>query len=121
MAVSYVWPTSLPQAVRPNYSETSGALIVRTPMEAGPAKMRRRGKRPDTLAVGFFMSASQVATLRTFVETTLGGTARFGFPHPRTGTQAEVRIVPSDDGTLFSTAYISADLYAVDLALEVLP
>ena len=54
-------------------------------------------------------------------ETTLAGTARFGFPHPRTGAQVEARIVPVDDGALYSLSYVSPDLYAVDLTLEVLP
>ncbi len=121
MAVSYIWPVSLPQYPRTDYSENNGLLIVRTPMDMGPAKMRRRGVRSEVLRVGFYMSKAQIVTLETFVETTLAGTARFGFPHPRTGAQVEARIVPVDDGALYSLSYVSPDLYAVDLTLEVLP
>ncbi len=121
MAVSYIWPAGLPQLVTPQFSESSGALILRTPMDAGPAKMRRRGARPDVLNCAFRMSTAQLTTLATFVNTTLRGTARFGFPHPRTQTQVEVRIVPQQDGALYSDSYLAPNLWSVTLALEVLP
>lgn len=121
MAVSYVWPATLPQAVRVDYSENTGALILRTPMDAGPAKMRRRGARPSKMTLGFFMTSAQVATLETFVLTTLKGTARFGFPHPRTGTQVEARIIPADDGALYSVNYLTPIEWTVSMEIEVLP
>lgn len=121
MAVSYVWPATLPQAVRPDFNEQRGALILRTPMDAGPAKMRRRGNMPAALSVTFNMTDAQVSTLQTFVETTIKGTARFGFPHPRTGTQIEARIVPSGDGQLYGVSYNGPDAWVVSMTLESLP
>jgi len=65
------WPTSLPQyLLTRNYSETAPNLVIRTTMDAGPAKVRRRftaGVRPidgllvltdDQLGVldGFFLN-----------------------------------------------------------------
>lgn len=67
------------------------------------------------------MTEAQVDTLETFVKTTLRGTTRFGFPHPRTRAQVEVRIVPSDDGKLYNLAYIARDVWQVSMSLEVLP
>jgi hypothetical protein len=121
MAVTYVWPGSLPQAVRVDYSENAGALILRTPMDSGPAKLRRRGQRPDVMKVGFYMTPAQVTTLETFVKSTLKGTARFGFPHPRTNAAIEARIIPTDDGELYSASYVGPGIYAVDMQIEVLP
>jgi hypothetical protein len=121
MAVSYVWPVTLPQAVRVDYSESTGALILRTPMDAGPAKMRRRGQRPSKMRLGFFMTSTQVAALETFVLTTIKSTARFGFPHPRTGAQIEARLIPSDDGALYSISYSAPMEWTVDMEIEVLP
>lgn len=121
MAVSYVWPVGLPQRVLTDYSEDDGALILRTPMDAGPAKLRRRGTRPSRMQVAFNMDTSQVATLRTFVLDTLKGTARFGFPHPRTGTQVEARIVPGEDGGLYSVRYLAPGKWQVSMELEILP
>lgn len=118
---SYVWPSSLPQTPLASYSEISGAIILRTQPDAGPAKMRRRGQRPDTLSVQFDMSSAQVETLRTFAMETLRGTARFDFTHPRTLQTVEVRIVPQDNGALFTLSYLLPDYWQVSLQLEVLP
>lgn len=116
-----IWPSSLPQMPLDNYSETTGVLIIRTQTDAGPAKMRRRGQRSDTLSVSYNMSTTQVAALRTFVQDTLQGVLRFSYPHPRTGSAVEVRIVPQGDGNLFNTSYILPNYYQVSLQLEVLP
>jgi hypothetical protein len=121
MAVSYVWPGTLPQNVAQNYAETGGALILRTPMDAGPAKLRRRGMRPQTLQVSLDMTTAQVAIMETFILDTLRGTSRFGFPHPRLQSEAEVRLVPSSDGQLYGITYKSPNCWTVALALEILP
>jgi len=117
----YTWPPSLPQRPLTSYSETSGAIILRTQPDAGPAKMRRRGKRPDTLDVQFNMSSTQVETLKGFVIDTLRGTVRFNFTHPRTLENVEVRVVPQGDGALFSLSYLLPEYWQVALQLEVLP
>jgi hypothetical protein len=121
MAYSFIWPLTLPQKPKTNYSESSGVLLLRTPMDAGPAKIRRRGTRPDTMQVSYDLSTTQVATLETFLKDTLQGTARFGFVHPRTNQTVEVRVVPQGDGALYSTSYIMPELWSVSLQLEVLP
>ena len=121
MAYTYIWPLTLPQKPNTNYSESSGVLILRTPMEAGPAKMRRRGVRPSPLQLTFDMSTAQVALLETFAKDTLQGITRFGFPHPRTEEIVEVRIIPQGDGALFSINYMMPDRWSVSLQLEVLP
>jgi hypothetical protein len=121
MAYSYTWPGTLPNAVRLDFAQSSGVLILRTPMDAGPAKMRKRGAKPDVLKVGFFMNSTQIGTLDNFVKNTLKGTARFGFTHPRTEAIVECRILPSDDGLLYTANFLSADTYSVDMTFEVLP
>ena len=118
---AYTWPAGLPQNVRRDYSEQSGVLILSTPMDAGPAKMRNRGTKPTTLAVGFYMSDAQILTLETFIKSTIKGTARFDFPHPRTGATVEVRIVPDQDGVLYSASFNAPGEYTVDMTLEVMP
>lgn len=118
---AYVWPGSLPQRPLSSYSETSGAIVLRTQTDSGPAKMRRRGKRPDTLNVQFDMSTAQCETLRVFTQNTLMATARFDFTHPRTLAVVEVRIVPQGDGQLFTLAYLLPEYWQVSLQFEVLP
>lgn len=121
MAYTYVWPTSLPQKPLTNYSENTGVLVIRTQPDAGPAKLRRRGQRPDNLSVQYNMSTSQVETLRGFIQDTLRGTTRFGYTHPRTGQVVEVRVVPQSDGAMYTVSYLLPDYWQVSLQLEVLP
>lgn len=121
MAVSYVWPAGLPQVVEKGFSESIGLNVLRTPMDAGPAKMRRRSLRPSIMNVSFLLTTAQVATLETFVLTTLNGTARFGFPHPRKGVQVETRIVPGSDGMYYNISYRAPGYYGVAMQLEILP
>lgn len=121
MAYSHIWPLSLPQKPNTNYSESSGVLVLRTPMDAGPAKMRKRGVRPSPLQLTFDMSTAQVALLETFTQDTLQGITRFGFPHPRTEEIVEVRIIPQGDGALFSINYILPERWSVSMQFEVLP
>ena len=121
MAYTYVWPVGLPQSPQKGFTESIGALIIRTPMDAGPAKQRYRGRRSNELQVSFVMTTAQVSTLENWIVNTLRGTARFGFPHPRTSTVVETRIVPQGDGELFKTAYLAPGYWSVSLKLEILP
>lgn len=119
--MAYVWPGSLPQVPQKGYSETGGALIVRTPMDGGPAKQRRRGNLPSKLTVSFIMTTTQVATLETFVKSTTKGTARFEFPHPRTQQTVEVRMVPQGEGDLYTITYLAPGYWTINTSFEVLP
>ena len=121
MAYAYIWPSALPQKPNTDYSESSGVLVIRTAVDAGPAKMRRRGKRTETMQVSFDMSDAQVDSLDAFIKDTLRGTARFGFPHPRLSTVVEARIVPQSDGAMYSISYMVVDRWKVSMQLEILP
>ena len=118
---SYTWPPTLPQDVRTDFTEAGGALILSSPMDKGSPKRRRRGNKPAILTVGFYMTTAQVATFETFIKTTIKGTARFDFPHPRTGATIEVRPVPQGDGDLYRVGYVSPIEWSVDMVLEVMP
>lgn len=121
MAYSYLWLTSLPQKPDTDYSETGGVNIIRSPMDSGPAKQRKRGNKPQVLNMTFTMSDSQVVAFENFVKTTLNGTARFGFPHPRLGTVVEARIVPQSSGDLYTIGYLTPIRYSVKVQMEILP
>lgn len=121
MAAAYTWPPSLPQEVLPDYSESGGVLILRTPVDKGPAKQRRTGARPDVLSVAFQMNATQLELFRTFVNGSIRGTARFVFPHPRLKTPIEVRMIPEESGKLFNVSYLKPNYWKITLSLEVMP
>lgn len=121
MAYSYTWPTTLPQAPQKGFTEDKGFIVLKTTMDAGPAKVRKRGKRPDVLNVSFIMTNAEVVILQNFVENNIKGTARFGFPHPRLFTTAEVRIVPQGDGVMYNLSHLAPNYYTVTMQLEVMP
>jgi hypothetical protein len=122
MASTINWPISLPQRARRNsYTEKHGVLVTSTPMDAGPAKLRRRGNKPVLLTAEYIMTAAQLDTLETFVKTTLMGVKRFNHVHPRTLASVEVRLVPTGDGEYYSFAYISSTEFSVSLTFEILP
>lgn len=115
------WPPDLPQSPQKGFTETGGVFLVRTPMDAGVAKTRKRGSKPNTLNLSFIMTKDQTATLESFVKTTLQGASRFRFNHPRLNTISEVRIVPQQGGDMYTITYIAPGFYSVQLTLEVLP
>lgn len=121
MAYTYSWPSTLPQVPQKGFTESVGVNIIRTPTDAGPAKMRRRGKRPNTLNLSFIMTTSQTTILESFVGNTIKGTARFGFTHPRTAQIVETRIVPTQDGQLYTYTYLAPGYWTVALTFEILP
>ena len=121
MAVSYIWPPSLPQHVAATYGEDGGVNLLQTSMDAGPPKTRRRGNRPDVMTVGFYMTDVQVEAFEEFVKDTIRGAARFGFPHPRRGTQVEVKIVPESGSKLYTLSYLAPNRWMATMTLVVLP
>jgi len=117
------WPPGVPQIPQKGFTESGGALIIRSPMDAGPAKERRRGRSPNTMQVSFIWTDAQTQTFENFVETTLRGTKRFTFIHPRKPTEpaVEVRLVPSGSGTLYNIAYLAPGYTTTSFQLEILP
>ena len=121
MAYTYTWPAWLPQVPQKGFTETGGVNIIRTPTDAGPAKQRRRGKRSSTLNLSFIMTTAQTTQLESFIDNTIKGTARFGYLHPRTNQTIEARIVPTQDGQLYTYTYLAPGYWTVALTFEVLP
>jgi len=121
-----IWPTTLPQSPQKGFTESIGANIIRSPMDAGPAKMRYRGKSPNQMNLSFIMTTAQVDTLETFVNDTLKGVKRFSFKHPRYAGQqnqptVEVRIVPQNGGQSYQLQYMAPGYWTVTTQFEILP
>jgi hypothetical protein len=119
--MSILWPSTLPASpLYDGYSESMPNYTLRSSMDSGPSKVRRKcSALPWMMTVNFNLSASQLSALVTFIETTLiGGTLRFEFSHPRTGSTVECRVAGSDSLMQFAPRGRS---WAVALTLEVLP
>jgi len=116
------WPTlPFPQNPQRGYQETIGTNIIRSPMDAGPAKQRVRSKRPSTMALQFLLTKDEVDTLQNFIDNIIYGVRRFSFPHPRTEAIVECRLVPQGEGQFFTISYVAPGYYNVNLQFEVLP
>lgn len=118
---AYTWPATLPQTPLPGFSASRSVNILSTEMDMGPAKRRRRSAGIEQMSVSFYMTTAQIATLNNFINNTIKGTARFDFAHPITGVVVEVRIVPQQNSELYSISYYTPTLWAVSMALEVVP
>jgi len=116
---SLVWPSTIPdKPLVDAYNETPPRDVVKSPMDVGPAKMRRRttsGVRK--FSVTMMMTDAEVADLDTFYETTTrNGVLRFDLENPRTGTTVEMRFMEAPKYKL-----VSEDDYEVSMKLEALP
>jgi len=90
------WPATLPQdALIDGYDERPPETALRTPMDAGPAKVRRRftaGVR--VVSATEALTRAQVDTLDAFYLTDLqGGALSFDWTHPRTQAAVQFRFV----------------------------
>jgi hypothetical protein len=88
------WPSSLPDYVlQQGHNEALANVSMRSQMDAGPAKVRRRftaGPRMVNAIVR--LTTGQTLTLDTFFETTLvGGSLAFDWVLPRTQASRSFR------------------------------
>ena len=116
------WPAELPQdPLLAGYGDSPPETAIRTPMDVGPDKIRRRitaGVKP--VAFSLDLTQSQKERLELFYETdTSGGSVRFDWvDHGATGTppvEYHFRAPPSFRRFATSTKWIAA------LALEIMP
>jgi len=116
---SQVWPASLPQSPLINGSEeTTPNNIVRTQMDQGPAKVRRRSTaNVKPVKMQFVMDKAQLNTFETFFNDTVkGGALKFDFPEPVTQTVKEYRFKGQPTKTP-----LSATLFRIEVEMEELP
>ena len=89
------WPATLPKPLSDSYGETAPDGTIRTNMDSGPAKMRRRyTAAPRMFALVMHLTSDQYDDFdEFFVTTSRMGSLRFDFTHPRTGDACEARFV----------------------------
>jgi len=84
------WPTSLPLPEQAGYSEQQANNILRTQMDAGAPKQRRRYTAVyTTVKFQMTLTSAQTATLMSFYN--LVGAGSFYWTHPRTGASVTAR------------------------------
>jgi hypothetical protein len=113
------WPETLPQSpLVEGFRETPADNSLRTAMETGPAKLRRRATSGAAgLTAGFLLDAAQLAALDIFYADTLqGGTLPFDFTHPISGETISCRFRQPP-----SRAALNGGYFRSVLELEVVP
>ncbi len=115
------WPPELPQSFdAEGFRETPPSLAVRSPMDIGPAKVRRRQTVGPTTFDGQLppLSYDQANILVWFWQAVCeGGVLSFTWKHPRTQATAKCRFVEPPAMTHFA----GAALWRASLKVEVLP
>ena len=114
------WPATLPRRFEQRgYQQALPDTVLRTSVESGPDKRRRRfTAAPRPLSGSMFLTSAQIGELETFHEGSIGGGAlAFDFPDPfdSTVTLSVAFLDPP------SWSNVGGDLYSVRLNLEVLP
>lgn len=112
------WPASLPQdPLAPEYSERGGGNVVRTQMDVGPPKLRRRYTGEITeYAIGLYLTQAQVATLETFYTTTLvHGTTAFDWKDFRSGASKSYTFASRP---IYAPAPNAGDTWHVSFSLQ---
>jgi len=113
------WPTSLPDyPLIQGYQESRQSGVVRTQMDTGPPKARRRFDATITeFQIKLRLTTSQISTLESFFEVDLDyGALRFDWTHPRTDNAVQFRFT----GT-YQVSVMANDLFEVTATLELLP
>jgi hypothetical protein len=88
------WPLTLQQRLESDgFSIEKGETVIRSEMDVGPVKVRRRSTRPiDMVSASILLTAVQYAAFETFYNTTTnGGTTPFDWVHPITEAAAVFR------------------------------
>lgn len=112
------WPSTLPQSPDMTYGESIKDTVIRTEMDAGPAKTRQRYTRLQReMQVTYTLTADQRKTFYTFLGSIKGGALSYNMKDPLSGDIMVVRI----KGGIKSMGYIAPDIWRVAFDLEVLP
>lgn len=108
-----VWPSDLP-LLRDGFTESPVDRVIRSNMEIGPAKIRRRSTnaiRPAS--VKMFLTDAQLTTFDTFFNT--NDALAFTFTNPRTSVAETARFVNTPSYVLDDT------MWRVTVNLELMP
>ncbi len=112
------WPATLPKPLMAGFKETQAQNSIRSDMETGPAKVRRRTTaNAGQMEFSLLLTSAQLDTLLGLFEDDLySGSLAFTFTHPRTAESLSCRF-------LSPPTYVpaSGSFYNASVSLEVLP
>lgn len=114
------WPGTLPDLVsQPDYEEGFADVVIRSPMDTGRPKRRRRFTAAiKSLKVTIPLSGVELDIFTAFYEDDIkGGSLSFNYTHPRTGVAIVVAFVSVPQ----PARPFGVDRFSVTLDLEIIP
>ena len=114
-----LWPEALPAApLAERYQETLADTLVRSKVDQGPDKLRRRTTAGVAeISASYMLDTDQSAILADFYTSTLaGGSLPFTMSHPRSGDAITVRFKRAPQLSARNGTH-----YLARLELEVMP
>lgn len=117
------WPGTLPQEMRLPISHTQEDATLRTKMDAGPKKVRRRYSAVEQpFSQAMLMDGQQYQDLWDFYNNTLaGGSLRFDWENPKDDSTVEMRFVEPPKGDLRAGGSATERTWFVTMKLEIMP
>jgi len=117
------WPEALPSFLLRDWSYGKQTSILKSDMEIGPPKRRKRTTAEGGSLTGSIeIDQQQFEVFKTFVESTLsGGINSFLWPDFISGTPKEVVLSIDTKGVLYSVSQTGENTFKIKLKLEVLP
>ena len=112
------WPVGLPvELLQRGYSHETANSLLRSSMEVGPSKVRRRHTAGvENVTGNMLLTEAQLGILRTFFDTTLAyGSLRFAASDPVSLVAREFRFTAPIKWTMVS------GFYDVSFEFEILP
>lgn len=114
------WPVTLPQQLLVDgYARSAKDLLLVSPMEIGPPKVRRRtSNNIEQFQGSVIVTTTQLGYFKTFFYTTaLGGSLRFNFTDPDDGVTSVEMMIRS-----FKYApYNNGPKWRIDVDLVIMP
>ncbi len=119
-----IWPVSLPQSPRVSgFKEQLPETVLRTSMDAGPVKSRRRFTTgPTPVTIELYLTRAQVAILDEFFNDTCeGGALSFDWVNHRTKAPARYRFTSEPALTPQAASDTDGKIWSVSFSAEFLP
>ena len=113
------WPTTLQQLMNEaNFGNEFGDTVLRSDMEVGPPKTRRRNTRGyDNFTTSIELTVTQYNTFKTFYNTSLnGGVLAFEIEHPITRVLSEFKFAANP-----TVRSLGGGIFRVNMAWEEVP
>jgi hypothetical protein len=117
--MAIAWPPSLQQFINESgFSLTQQDTNIRSQVETGPIKARRRFTNPqDNMSCQIWLQNVDYNTFKTFYDVTLNnGTLSFDYTHPLTGALDEWRFVIP-----YTIRVLGGEWFVVNMTWERIP